>query len=58
MNTIVTESEKYYYDCIEAFGNIEDAMKNIAQQANSSTAICTELGCGTLSCTNSLGCPI
>ncbi|MFP2163413.1 hypothetical protein ACLEYI_00345 [Enterobacter ludwigii] len=56
METVAIEKDLSCHDFIESFGNIEEEMKNIAQRANGSSAICTELGCGTLSCTNSLGC--
>jgi hypothetical protein len=56
MENVAIEKDSTFDNFIESFGDIEDAMKSIVQRASGSTAICTELGCGTLSCTNSLGC--
>lgn len=57
MENVAIEKKSIFDTCIESFGDIEDAMKSIVQRASGNTALCTEFGCGTLSCTNSLGCP-
>ncbi|MBW5817126.1 hypothetical protein H0I54_13455 [Yersinia kristensenii] len=56
MNTHVSKVDvnDYFYKCLEEFGNIEEAMVNVAKKIEGKGMICTEFACGTLSCTISL----
>jgi len=50
----LTEQEEFYENCINEFGNVEDAMKDVAQRSEANNFICSEYLCGSsvLSCTN------
>lgn len=59
MNTIAnytSEKEVFYQNCINEFGSIEDAMKDIAHRTTATKILCTEYLCGTLACSNTLIC--
>ncbi|MGP3590797.1 hypothetical protein [Vagococcus sp. WN89Y] len=54
LSTKLTEQEAFYQRCINEFGDIEDAMENVAQRAAGNNFLCSEYLCGNSvqSCTN------
>lgn len=54
LQTKSAEKESFYQNCINEFGNVEEAMKDVAQHAAGNNLICSEMLCGStiLVCTN------